>query len=546
MSNDEKMDLILHNGNVHTMDKENPTAQAVAIRGDKIAAVGSDAYVLAMKGSGTEIIDLGGKTVIPGFNDSHMHLLGFALQLGKVDLSGAKSIQEIISRFKFFIKENSISKDTVVIGRGWNEVFFDDEKRALTKFDLDVVEHPVYAIRACGHVGSANSAMLRLYGIDKNTPDVQGGEIVKDDNGEPTGLFLENAVQVFKDTRELSTAQVENLILSTLPHLAKYGITSIQSDDFLFGAPNETVCEAFTNLAKAGKLTVRVTEKCRALSLDEYGIMLELPQVQDDIAPFFKLGPAKIMSDGSLGGRTAFLKEDYYDDPGNRGLPIFAKDELEAIVELAHNNNRNVAMHAIGDAAIEWCLDAIKKAQDKNPNPYLRHGIVHCQITDLGLIEDFKRNNVIAYIQPIFIHADWKIAKSRVGKAKAATSYAFKTLTEMGVPIPFGTDCPVEPLSPFENIYCAVARKDLNKQPVSGFNPNEALSVYQVVYSYTVDGAYTSGEENEKGKIKEGMYADMAVLSKDIFNTEPEELLGTEVEMTVFNGRIIYRRLKPE
>ena len=534
------MKKIVHNGKIYTMDQEKPIAEAVAIVNNKFAAVGTDAEILAMKSKETEIIDLAGKTVIPGFNDSHMHLLGFALQLGKVDLGGARSIEDVVTSFNTFINDNSIPPGTVVLGRGWNEIFF-DEKRTLTKYDLDKLAHPVYAVRACGHVGAANNAMLKLYKINKNTPDIPGGEIVKDENGEPTGLFLENAMQIFASSQELNTIAVKELILKALPYLAKYGITSIQSDDFLFGASNETVCEAYTDLADARKLTARVNQKCRALSYDAYKTMLELPQVCEKISSYYKLGPVKIMSDGSLGGSTAFLKEDYLNEPGNRGIPIFSQNEFEAIVDLVHVNNRCAAIHAIGDGAIQWCLDAIKKAQDKNPKPHLRHGIVHAQITDKELLKGFKQNNVIAYIQPIFIHADWQIVEKKVGKAKAATSYAFKTLMDMGVHIPLGTDCPVEPLNPFENIYCAVTRKDLHGRPEGGFNPNEALNVHQAVYAYTADGAYTSGEENLKGMIKIGMFADMAVLSQDIFNIPHEEILRTKVEMTFFDGKIIFK-----
>ena len=259
-----------------------------------------------------------------------------------------------------------------------------------------------------------------------------------------------------------------------------------------------------------------------------------------DVAPYFKLGPVKILADGSLGGRTAFMKEDYFDDPGNKGIPIYGKEEFDAIVELCHEKDRPVAIHAIGDAIMQWCLDAIKRVQKENPKPDLRHGIIHCQITDEAQLKEFKANNVVAYIQPIFIHADWGVVAARVGKAKAHTSYAFKTLKDLGVYIPFGTDCPVEGFDPFKNLYCAVTRKDLSGQPEEGYNPHEALSIHESVYAYTVDSAYASYEEDVKGMLKVGMYADIAVLTKNIFEIKPEEMLKAEVAMTVFDGKIIY------
>jgi len=538
------MDLIMLNGSFYTMDKDNPTAQAVAVKDGIIQAVGSSDEIMALKSADTEIVDLGEKTVVPGFNDSHLHLLGYASRLSMVELNGARSIDEMISRFQEFIKENNVPPGTFVYGSGWNQNLFEGEKRNPTKYDLDKASsvHPIYASRACGHVGCVNSAMLNHFGIDKNTPEVDGGEIVRDENGEPTGMFCENAMLIFRNAQVVETSEIEGLILKASPHLNKMGITSVQSDDFTDRTPFNSVYDAYVNLSKAGKMTLRVNEQCRMSGLENYRRMLELKQVEDAVAPYFKLGPIKILADGSLGARTAFMKEDYHDMPGEKGIPIYDKEEFNAIVALCHEKDRPVAIHAIGDAIMQWCMDAIKDNQAKNPKPGLRHGIIHCQITDEKLLQEFKEHNVIAYIQPIFIHADWVVVKDRVGPEKAYTSYAFKTLKDLGVYIPLGTDCPVEGFDPFKNIYCAVTRKDLNGKPEEGYNPHEALTVHEAVYAYTVDSAYASYEEGVKGMIRVGMYADMAVLTKNIFEIKHEEILETEVDMTVFDGKIIYKR----
>ena len=540
------MDLILYNGNLHTMDKDaGLKARAVAVRGGIIQAVGSDEEILKLKDANTKVIDLKGKTAIPAFNDSHCHLLGYATGLSMLDLNGIKSIDEMISRFKNFIKENNIPEGTEVRGFGWNQNLFEKEQRNPTKYDLDKVSaaHPIFATRACHHVAVANSAMLKRFGIDKNTPEVFGGEIVREENGEPLGIFNETAMSLLKNEEVLDAPAIEALILKAAPNLAKMGITSVQSDDFTPRTPFKAVYEAYINLARAGKLTIRVNEQCRQSGIENYKKMLELKQVDKDVAPYFKLGPVKILADGSLGGRTAFMKEDYYDEPGNKGIPIYSKEEFNQIVNLCHEKDRPVAIHAIGDAIMQWCVDAIKEVQAKKPKPDLRHGIIHCQITDEDLLREFKANNIIAYIQPIFIHADWGVVADRVGKAKASTSYAFKTLKDSGVYIPFGTDCPVEGFDPFKNIYCAVTRKDLFGRPEGGYNSHEALNVYEAVYAYTVDSAYASYDENVKGMIKAGMYADIAVLTKNIFEIEAEEILKTEVAMTVFNGTVIYEKV---
>ena len=537
------MDLILKNGKLYTMDKDAPTAQAVAVRNGIIEAVGTDEDILALKAEGTEVIDLGGKTLIPGFNDSHLHLLGYALKLSMVDLNGTRSVDELIERYKKFIEENNIPPGTIVAGAGWNQNFF-DSKLSPTKYDLDKIStvHPIYAARACHHVCAVNSLMMKNFGVDKDTPEIDGGEIVREENGDPIGIFCENAMLAFRNAKVYDTKDIEEMVLKAAPHFHKMGITSVQSDDFADRTPFEKVYEAYVNLAREKKLTLRINEQCRAAGLENYKKMLKLPQTDKDVSPYFKLGPVKILADGSLGGRTAFMKEDYKDDPGNRGIPIYGKEEFDAIVALCHSMDRPVAIHAIGDAIMSWCLDAFKKLQSEDPRPHVRHGIIHCQITDETQLKEFAENSVVAYIQPIFIDADGPIVAERVGEAKAATSYAFKTLKDLGVTIPLGTDCPVELFDPFKNIYCAVTRKDLSGVLKTGYNPHEALSVHEAVYAYTVDSAYASYEEDVKGKLKKGMYADMALLSKNIFETAPEEILETEVELTVFDGKVVYKK----
>ena len=537
------MNLIIHNANVKTMDKANPTAQAIALKGSFIAAVGSNEEILALATADTKIIDAMGKTLIPGFNDSHMHLLGYAGELSTVDLNGTTSIDEMLERIKTFIAKNNIPAGSVVKGSGWNQNFF-TEGRNPNRYDLDKVstEHIIITDRACHHVCAVNSMALAHFGVDRNTPDVEGGEIIKDENGEPLGLLTENARTLNKTIKPLEVSEIEALILNAAPNLAKMGLTSIQSDDFTAISSFDNVYEAYTNLVKAGKLTFRVNQQCRALGLAAYEKIMGMEQTSEQISPYYKLGPIKVMADGSLGARTALMLEDYADAPGTKGVPIYSQDELESIAALAHNNDRPLAIHAIGDGAMAMSLSAIKKAKAANPKNDIRHGIVHCQITDNSMLKDFSDNNIIAYIQPIFIHADWPIVAARVGSEKASTSYAFKTLKSTGVHIPFGTDCPVEKFNPFNNLYCAITRKDLGGAPEQGYNPTEALSPEQAVYSYTAEGAYASYEENVKGMLKPGMYADMVILSKDIFAEKPEEILTTEVETTIFDGKIIYSK----
>jgi len=537
------VDLIIHNAHIKTMDKSKPCAEAIAVKGGLIAAVGNNEEILAMAAQNTKTIDLNGKTLIPGFNDSHMHLLGYAGELKMVDLNGTASVDEMVDRVKSFIEKNSIPAGSIVLGSGWNQNFF-GEKRNPNRYDLDKAstEHIIITDRACHHVCAINSKALEHFGINKNTPDFEDGEIVRDESGEPIGLFTENARSLIKNNKQLEISEIEELILSAAPNLAKMGLTSVQSDDFTASQPYERVYTAYSNLAKAGKLTFRVNQQCRASGYDAYEKIMAMEQTDDKTGPYYKLGPIKVMADGSLGARTALMLEPYADAPETKGIPIYPQGELDKIAALAHDGGRALAIHAIGDGAMAMSLQAIKKAKSANPKNNMRHGIVHCQITDASMLKDFSDNDITAYIQPIFIHADWPIVAARVGAEKASTSYAFKTLKDSGVHIPFGTDCPVEQFNPFNNLYCAITRKDLTGSPAEGYNPAEALCVDEAVYCYTAEGAFASYEENVKGMLKEGMYADMVALSKNIFDERHEEILNTEVEMTIFDGKVIYSK----
>jgi len=246
--------------------------------------------------------------------------------------------------------------------------------------------------------------------------------------------------------------------------------------------------------------------------------------------------------DGSLGAKTASLTYDYADDPGNRGILCYTEEELDEMVSLAHKNNISVAIHGIGDNAIYMIFNSIKKAQDECHRDDARHGIVHCQIVDETLTNLFKEMDVLALVQPIFLHYDLHIVESRVGKEKAKLTYNYKTMMDLGIHVSFGTDCPVEDLNPLNCIYCAVTRKDLNGYPENGFNPDEKVSVYEAVYDYTVGSAYASFEENIKGKILKGMLADLTVLNEDIFKIEEDKIKDVVVDLTMVDGKIVYKR----
>ncbi|NLV77578.1 MAG: amidohydrolase [Tissierellia bacterium] len=541
------MDLILINGIIATQDKKDSFVEAVAIKDGNIVKVGTTAEMLDFKNEETEVIDLGGKLVLPGFNDSHMHLLNYGNFLKNIDLTGVKSIEEIIQKVKDILGEKNIEKGQWIKGRGWNNDYFQGNNRFPNRYDLDKIstEHPIILTRACGHIAITNSKALELANITKDTKQSIGGEFDIDKNGEPLGIFRENAIELINNIiPEPSVKELKDMLLVAIKKANVNGITSVQTDDFgVISYDNyEKIIKAYEELKKEGKLTLRVYEQCLFQEPNKLERFLGKGYNTGYGDEFFKIGPLKLIADGSLGARTAALTRPYKDAPHTYGIPVFNQEELDNLVDIAHSKGMQVAIHAIGDKAMYMAFESIEKALDKNPKKDHRCGIVHCQITDKYLLNKFKELNVIAYIQPIFLDYDWKIAESRVGSELIKTSYNWKTLIDNKVNIACGSDCPVEDLNVMKGIYEAVTRKDLKGEPIDGWMPEQRLTVQEAVYGYTVGGAYTSFEEDIKGTIEEGKLADMVVLSKNIYKIPHDEIKDIKVEMTIFNGQIVYRK----
>lgn len=541
------MDRILINGKVVTMDGNRSIQEAVAIDKGRIVKVGTNEEILELKGENTDVIDLGGKLLLPGFNDSHLHLVGFGYTLQNVDLVGVKSIEEIIERGRAAIEEKKIKKGQWLRGRGWNHDYFIDKQVFPTRYDLDKIstDHPIVFTRACGHVLVANSKALELAGITKDSPQVEGGHFDLDENGEPLGIFRENAMElIYSCIPEPTVEDIKNMLKEAMAKANACGITSVHSDDFeaLPGKNYENIIKAYKELKEEGNMTLRVYEQCLLPEIERLSAFIEKGYNTGYGDEVFKIGPLKLMADGSLGARTAALTKPYEDDKTTSGIPVFTQDELDELVDKAHSSGMQVAVHGIGDRAIYMALDAIEKALRKNPRQDHRHGIVHCQITDEYILNKFKELNAVAYIQPIFLDYDWHIVEDRVGPDLMKTSYNWKTLVDKGVHIACGSDCPVESFDVLNGIYAAVTRKDLKGEPEGGWLPEQKLTVEEAVYGFTMEGAYASFEEDIKGSIEEGKLADLVVLSQDIFEIPEDNIKDVEVEMTIFNGEIVYKK----
>lgn len=541
------MGLILINGNVHTMDDSVPYAEGIAARNGRIIAVGSSGDVLRFKTDESEIIDLGGRMVVPGFNDTHMHLLNFGASLGMVDLGGCRSIEDIVTTVKRTIDEKGIKVGKWVRGRGWNHDYFTAEKRFPTRYDLDRIStaHPIAVTRACGHICVVNSKALEICGINRNTEQVEGGKFDLDQSGEPLGIFRENALSLIFDRMPSPAAEeVKSMLRAAIAYANSRGLTSVQTDDFSHVPDYDfrMVIDSYRQLERSGELTLRVNEQCLLPEIHILKDFLQAGYVTGWGDELFRLGPLKLLSDGSLGARTAALCEPYSDDPSTSGILVYTQPQIDELVRTAHDAGMQIAVHAIGDRAMYMALKALEKALKRNPRKDHRHGIVHCQITDEALLQKFKELNVFAYIQPIFLHYDLHMVEDRIGEKRMEKTYAFKTLLDEGVHIGFGTDCPVEALDTMPSIYCAVTRKDLNGYPDGGWLPDQKLTVEEAVRCYTAEGAWASFEEDGKGSITCGKLADMVVLDRDIFAIEPDEIKDAQVDMTILGGRVVYKR----
>lgn len=523
------MDLILYSGRIYTMN--NSEFEAIAIEGKKIKAVGSNEEILKLKKTHTETIDLKGKLVFPGFNDSHMHLMGYGAALCQVDLSKAKSIEDLINLTKEFIEDNQIKPGTWVIGRGWNQDYF---KIPLipSQYDLNEIstEHYLFLRRACGHVGSVNSLVLDFLNLESNKTYIDGGEY-------ENGIFKENAMEIILNNMPDPTKdEMKNWILKGASELHKMGITSVQSDDLCVFPEHMSlkIIDTFMELGLEQKLPIKVYEQSLFRNIKNLNKFIGLKYTQNRDFGNFRLGPLKILGDGSLGGRTAWLK-DKYNDADTNGIFMYSQENLDRMVLIAHKNNIASAIHCIGDAMLDSALESIEKAQELYPKN-LRHGIVHCQITRPEQLERMKKLNVLAYVQPIFLDYDLHIVYDRVG-ALADTSYAWKTMKNLNIMTSFGSDAPVETPNPIKGIHCAVTRRDLKNNPKEGYLKHEALSVYDSIYNYTVAASYTSYEENYKGKLLPDYIADIAVLDGDIFT----DILSSKVYMTIVDGKVVYK-----
>lgn len=540
------MDLIFHNGKVITMDPKLPLAEAVLISGSRIGIVGTKEEILAGKTAKTEVVDLKGRVLLPGFNDSHMHLTNYALTASKVDLRCCDNIDDLVNKIKEFIRQHKPQKGEWVLGWGWNHSGY-REGRMPNRDDLDkaTAEHPLAIVRTCCHIAAANTKALQLAGLDQQALSIEGGEIETGESGNPNGILKESAMQLVMDlVPPADKNTIKDLIKNAGRDFLSAGLTSVQTDDlYALGSEKlEELLDAYLELEAEGSLPLRVNLQPQLMKMERLKTFLDLNKPTGWGSEYFRMGPLKLFTDGSMGGRTALLSSPYSDDPENCGVPVLPREEFFELVCLGHQKGMQVACHAIGDAAINMVLDAYSNAQHLYPRSDPRFRVVHASLVNPEALKRFRDLNVIADIQPSFIASDYDLIEKIFGPQRAGWAYRWRDFIEAGIHLAGSSDCPVENYHPLEGITAAITRQDLEGRPEGGWFPHQRLTLDEALQLYTTNSAYCTFEENLKGSVTPGKLADLVVLAEDIYKVKPLEISRIPVDMTVVGGEIKFTR----
>ena len=425
------------------------------------------------------------------------------------------------------------------MGRGWNQDYFEDVKRMPNRWDLDEVstERPICIVRCCGHGLVVNTKAIELLNLPEDFEQPEGGH-VELENGLPNGRFYDNAMElVYARIPAPSKNEIKSMLLASCKKLNSYGITSAQTDDYcaFLNVDWSVIHEAYKELEAEGKLTVRIYEQSNITSVEALEQFVAAGGVTGTGSDLYKFGPLKMLGDGALGARTALLSIPYADDATTYGIPVYSKELMEAMISYANKNAMQVAVHTIGDACLDWVLGAYEKALAEYPREDHRHGIVHCQIMRPDQWKKIEELKLHVYAQTIFLDYDINIVEDRVGKELASTSYAWKTLMKNGVSVSNGSDSPVELPDVMAGIQCAVTRKTLNG--AKEYLPEEAFTRKEAIDSYTTYAAKASFEEEKKGKIQAGMFADFVLLDANLFEVAEDQIKNVKVLETYLGGK---------
>lgn len=534
------MDRIFYNGRISTLDSGDRFVTAMGIQNGRIIFLGTDEEAARIPAA--ERTDLGGRLMLPGFNDSHLHMLHYGFVNSRVvrlfDCSGPRDmLRRIRERYES-------GHPSWIYARGWNEKDFTDEQRFVTRQELDRIsdEIPIISVRVCGHIATVNSCSLaRLQALPNYaefSADVDAG----------SGVIRENAVQFHQAILESpSVEEIQDMIRFADRELNKCGITCVQSDDLgsIPGKNWRRIIDSYRDLDARGELSCRIYEQNLFERFADLGTFLAEGYRTGQSGGCYTTGPIKLIQDGSLGAHTAALNEPYEGQPDNRGNISFEQNELNEIFRAADRHDMQIAIHCIGDRAMDMALDAIEASPYRINNPKNRHGIVHCQITNRRILKRMADLDVLAYIQPVFIDFDMTIAAPLIGRRRMDGIYAWKSMLDLGIHASGGSDAPVVSFDIMENIYFAVTRSNIKGQPAGGWIPEERLTVPEAVRLFTSAPAYACYSEKELGTLEPGKLADLVILDRDIYTAGAARIKDIKVEETILGGRTVYNRNNP-
>lgn len=537
------MKRIFINGRIRAIDAENRLYQAMGCEDGKIAALGTKDEVIKAMGD-CEIVDLAGRDVLPGFIDAHIHLLDHAIFEKKTALlSGVKSVEELVQTMKAYIADVNIPEGQWVTGFGWDqEAFPDGQFPTCEQLDQITDKHPLMLNRRCGTICAANSMAMRIAGVDRNTKDPQGGELVRFADGSPTGVMLESAMSLIGDCvpKIGDKLELKELLAFSFDEMVKNGVTVCHTEDFYSVSDKRALWEAYLELFAEGRMPIDLVLQLRIHRPDQLQEFFDFGFHSWQRFGNVKIGPIKFLGDGSLGAWSAGLNEPYSDKPDTCGCLYWNKEELARIAKEIVDHDFDLTIHAIGDAAVENFLDGCISVKEEIKAKGLRPSIIHSQIMNERIFEKYKVVDAIGLVQPMYIHSDWSIADDRVGD-RMKTSYCFNSMLKQGIRLAAGSDLPIESVNPLEGIQVNVTRKDLTGQPEGGWYSEERLSRLEAVKMHTIYGAYVSKDEDRLGSLEVGKQANFVILSDDVFTVPENEIKEIKVLETYIDGDCKYK-----
>ncbi|MBD3195151.1 MAG: amidohydrolase family protein [Candidatus Lokiarchaeota archaeon] len=531
---------IFYNGTIITIDESNPIVEAVGVIGDKIHSIGSFESVKSKLGTNYEGIDLNGKTMLPGFIDSHLHPIAYLFFLFNLDLAEIKSLDELKDTLKKTAADRP--KDELILGLSLKEEDFTDsnEQKLPNRWDLDEAcpDHPVFLLRYDGHIGIANTKALELAEIDESTEAPEGGEIRRDKKGRLTGVLSELAASLVLSKVSLPNPEIiEETAKKAFNYFACKGLTSLHGVVQIeagaemgdMGAFEVPILKSIIDVIPQNWYSLVFAKKPRKLKR-----IKKPPLDGGTLDSQFKVGCLKIFADGTYGSATALMHEPFSDQPDKSGFMVINEDTLYERMKKGHNLGFQIGIHTIGDKGNRIVVDLYKKLLQEFPKKDHRHRIEHASSLTLDVIEDMAELNIIASCQPQFINSEYKWLPKRLGKKRLKDAYPIKTLINKGVIVASGSDCPIEDPDVIMGLHALVTR--------NGFVPDECISIEEALKTFTINGAYAAFEEDIKGSIEEGKLADFVILDKNPLETPKNEIKNIQVVETIIRGKSVFRK----